>query len=64
MLIKIRSDEEKRAEERVIRDFGGSRDNPAHREAAEATARYVAEQSQKRSSRLFSAGGGIKDGTH
>jgi len=44
MLIKCKSDKQKQAEAQIMRDFGGDPKNSAHREAAEATARYVAEQ--------------------
>lgn len=47
MLIISKSDEQKRAEAQVMCDFKGNPRDPAHREAAEATARYVEEQNRE-----------------
>jgi hypothetical protein len=44
MTVICKSDEQKRAEAQVMREFHGDPNNPAHREAAEATSHYVAEQ--------------------
>jgi hypothetical protein len=47
MLISSKSDAQKYAEARIMRDFKGDPNNPAHRESAEATASSVAEQNRE-----------------
>ncbi|MCM1167659.1 MAG: hypothetical protein NC401_16805 [Ruminococcus sp.] len=44
MLIKSKSDEQKREEVRIMHDFHGDPKSTIHREAAEAIARYTREQ--------------------
>lgn len=44
MLIKSKSDDEKREEARIIRDFHGDPKSTIHKEAAEAISRYSREQ--------------------
>lgn len=44
MLIKSKSDEQKREEAQIIHDFHGNPNSAIHQEAAEAISRYSREQ--------------------
>lgn len=44
MLIKSKSDEQKREEAQIIHDFHGNPNSAIHKEAAEAISRYSREQ--------------------
>lgn len=47
MLIKSKSDEQKREEAQIIHDFHGNPNSTIHQEAAEAIARHSREQAKE-----------------